>query len=370
MDRTPALLQEHPELAERLPWVGLTSCPTRVHRLSGLGKALGAGEIWIKRDDESCPWYGGNKPRKLEFLLGEARARGHDALLTFGALGSNHALATAICGAKTGFSTELVLVPQPVTAHVRRNLLAAHRAGARLRFAPSKLHAVAIAARAEAAARLAVRRPPYRIPPGGSSPLGTLGYVSAALELKRQVLAGELPEPDVVFVPLGSNGTMAGLIAGMRLAAMDTRVVGVRVSDMLRLSSATVARLASRTLRLLGRLSPELAADAVSPRDVTVLDGYLGAGYGQPTVEGRRAVDLMREHEAIELEGTYTGKTLAAMIDHVATRPSGAPVLFWNTFSSVELPSSPVGPQEHLSLPTAFHRFFEPIQDHATEERA
>lgn len=119
MNNRPELFTADPDLARRVPWVRLTSGPTRVHRLIGLGEALGAGDLWIKRDDERSPWYGGNKPRKLEFLLGAAHARGCDAVLTFGALGSNHALATALYGAKAG-----------------------------LRFAPSKLHAAAMAATA------------------------------------------------------------------------------------------------------------------------------------------------------------------------------------------------------------------------------
>ncbi len=363
MDRQPDLFTAYPALAAQIPWVSLTSGPTRVHRLTGLAGALGASDLWIKRDDETSPLYGGNKPRKLEFLLGDARARGLDAVLTFGGLGSNHALATAVHGARAGLRSELVLLLQPVTGHVRRNLLSLHNTGAQLRFAPTKLHAVVMAASAELSSRLRRRKPPYRIAPGGSSPVGTLGYVSAALELARQVRDGDLPQPGAVFVALGSNGTMAGLVAGMRLAGMDTKIIGVQVSDILRLSPRTVSRLANRTIGLLARVSVELAIDSISPADVTMVDGYLGNGYGHPTDEARHAVELMHRHEGIELEETYTGKTLAAMIDHVEAERPTAPVLFWNTYSS----SRPHLPPDadYRDLPQAFHRFFENSDDGA-----
>jgi D-cysteine desulfhydrase len=220
-----------------------------------------------------------------------------------------------------------------------------------------------MAASAELSSRLRRRKPPYRIAPGGSSPVGTLGYVSAALELARQVRDGDLPQPGAVFVALGSNGTMAGLVAGMRLAGMDTKIIGVQVSDILRLSPRTVSRLANRTIGLLARVSVELAIDSISPADVTMVDGYLGNGYGHPTDEARHAVELMHRHEGIELEETYTGKTLAAMIDHVEAERPTAPVLFWNTYSS----SRPHLPPDadYRDLPQAFHRFFENSDDGA-----
>ena len=178
----PALFRWFPDLKDRFPWVGLTQTPSPTHRLANLGKVLGMSELYIKRDDQCGLWYGGNKPRKLEFLLGDALARSSGAVITFGGLGSNHALATAICAGKLELVPVLILVPQPVSESVRRNLLLMGSQGAELVYARGKTSATL------AAVRLTLKhlvagggRPPYLILPGGSSPVGCLGYVSSAL---------------------------------------------------------------------------------------------------------------------------------------------------------------------------------------------
>ncbi|HEV8325626.1 MAG TPA: pyridoxal-phosphate dependent enzyme, partial [Myxococcota bacterium] len=200
---TRALFRRFPELEGRLPWLPLASLPTPVERLAAL-EALAAGgagaSLWVKRDDLTSPLYGGNKVRKLELLLGAACAAGATSLVTTGGLGSNHAVATALYGARLGLRTTALLVPQPLTPGVRAavlaNLRAAAGAGARLVLCASWAQAAARAA-AETVAGLEpwARRAPTFVWPGGSSPAGLVGYVDAALEVAEAVRAGALPPP-------------------------------------------------------------------------------------------------------------------------------------------------------------------------------
>lgn len=357
----PPLFRWLPDLQTRLPWVALTRVPSPVHPLANLGRELGIRDLWVKRDDRCGHRYGGNKPRKLEFLLGDAVARHASTVITFGALGSNHTLATAICGRQLGLHTVLILVQQPLSEGVRRNLLLSHAHGTEMVYSRGKAGAAWAAARhwmkhwAGSHGRL-----PYLIPPGGSSPRGCLGYVNAALELPEQIKAGDLPQPDEVLVPVGSNGTMAGLEVGLRLAGLEARVVGVRVNDRLPVSAENVARLANRCWSLLQRYASDLPPGRVDQRQVIVWHQYLGKGYAHPTPEGERALRMMADHEGIELDEVYTGKTLAALIDTAADPIfRDRRILFWNTFNS--LPLSPLLPQgyDHHRLPKSFHHVFE-----------
>src|SRR5262249_2164386 len=158
----------------------LTTLPTRVHQLKRLGRDLGLAQLWVKRDDESGTLYGGNKPRKLEFLLADALARRRTSALTFGGIGTHHGLATPLGRRAVGLRAILLLVKQPVTEHVRRGLLLDYAAGAELHYAPN---VTLLAARALGVYGRELLRGglPYIIPTGGTSPLGILGYVNAAL---------------------------------------------------------------------------------------------------------------------------------------------------------------------------------------------
>ena len=339
-----------------LPRVPLTSLPTPVQRLAQLERIADGASLWCKRDDLSGAIYGGNKPRKLELLLGAARARGRRRVLTFGGLGTHHGLATAACGRTAGIAATLVLVPQPVTPHVQRTLLLLHALGADLRLASGSAEAAAIGM--VTLARYALRgEPAALIPAGGTSLLGALAYLNAGLELVEQVRAGVMPEPAAVFVALGSGGTTAGLLAGLRLGGLSSRVVAVRVNDVLPPSQGRLLRLARACLR---RFAPD-AAVRLTAADLTLELRYLGPGYGAATPEAEAALRQLAETEGIQLETTYTAKCLAAFLDSArdpATR--GRPLLFWNTFSAIEpaIPGSILpGPD---ALPVPFRRFFAP----------
>jgi D-cysteine desulfhydrase len=352
-----ALVRRFPSLAG-LPRHPLTNLPTPVQPLEQVARRRDLGSLWIKRDDVSGPLYGGNKPRKLEWLLGAAMARRRHGVITFGGIGTHHGLATAICARDAGLSSVLVLLPQPLTDHVRRSLLLDHAAGADLHLAGSVAGVAATALRLCGGAVLR-GRPLAIIPTGGTSAIGALGYVNAALELAEQVRAGVMPEPDAIFVPLGSGGTVGGLALGCRLAGLRSRVVGVLVTDILPPSSARLARLAGATLRRLRRTAPELPNVAVDAADIAIVREYLGAGYGAVTEAGVAAARLLRDAEGIELEMTYTAKCVAAVLDLAAHPPyREQTVLFWNTYSSID-PATAVGPPpDWRALPPAFHRFF------------
>jgi D-cysteine desulfhydrase len=321
-DRAPLVHRRFPGTADTLPHLPICSLPTPVRAAPGLGE-----DVWVKDDALSADPWGGNKPRKLEWILAGAQAAGYRTILTFGGIGTNHGLATALYARRAGMDCVLALAEQPRTEEVERQL-------ARLRAAATHVHLTGSSRRtALAAPLLALRyaqlrppRPPYLLPPGGSSPLGAVGFVEAALELAAQVEAGELPEPAAVAVALGSGGSAAGLAAGLAIAGLRTRVDAVLVNDQLKLTEAAVLRLARRTLRLLAKRGADVGG--IEPGEVRVVRGFMGAGYGHATPEADEARRLAADAEGLALDPVYTGKALAAIR---AGASGGGPVLFWNT---------------------------------------
>ncbi len=353
-----ALERRFPELGGRLPRLPLATLPTPVHRLFALERDAGLGALWIKRDDLTGVPYGGNKVRKLEWLLADARARGRRTVLTTGALGSNHALATTIYARASGFRVLLVLIPQPITAHVRRTLLLDQAYGAVIHAVPSIAAARRRVVRLLASGMVHGDRP-YLVPTGGSSTLGTLGYVNAALELVEQVAAGGLPEPAAIVAPLGSGGTVAGLVAGLALAGSAAKVIAVRVTDLLPPSPEFLARLANRALAELGRFGLARALPTVAPDDVLVRSDWLGPGYGVVTPEAVDASRRMADTEGLKLETTYGAKALAgALALGRETRWRDRPLLFWHTYSAADPAGGLATLPEWHELPEAVHFAF------------
>ena len=343
----PAIFRRFPALADRIPWTPLGSFPTPVERLALAGLE---GEVWVKRDDLSGEPYGGNKVRKLEFLLAGASRRGVKRLVTAGALGSHHALATTVYGRALGFDVTLVLFPQPVTEHVRRVLLADHALGAELRYVP-RMELVPAALRA---VRFAHRREGAMIiPPGGSDATGTLGYVAGALELAEQIEAGSAPRPDAVYVAAGTLGTAAGLALGFALAGLEIRVQAIRITGRIVAHEGALARLVRQAARLLeaaGLNEPGLADRAL--RLLELRHDQVGPGYGRETEAGRRAAELLAG-AGIGLDPTYTAKAAAGLLATLEARPGGVH-LYWHTLSSRE-PIVAAAADER-DLPDAFRR--------------
>jgi D-cysteine desulfhydrase len=353
--RDPALLRAFPGLRAGLPRHPAVLGATPVEPLPLPGAPRGA--LWIKRDERSCALYGGNKPRKLEWIVGHAVARGARRLVTTGGLGTNHGLATAILGRDAGLATTLVLIHQPITPAVRRSL-ALHAAwGARLVYGANVPGAAAQLLRVLGASALRGERP-YLVAAGGSSARGSAGFVSAGLELAEQVREGRLPAPARIYVPVGTGGTLAGLVAGLRLAGLPARVVGVLVTDILPPNPARLAAHARATLRFLHRLDPRLPLLPIRPDDFDLVRDELGPGYGAATPAAERAVRVAAE-AGLALETTYTGKCLAALSARLAEASADAPVLFWNTYNAVDVASrAPLAPDEGL-LPPRLRRLLE-----------
>jgi 1-aminocyclopropane-1-carboxylate deaminase/D-cysteine desulfhydrase-like pyridoxal-dependent ACC family enzyme len=340
-----------PSIATRVSRVALGEFPTPVESLAAVSRELWAGsdDAWVKRDDLSSPVYGGNKVRTLEVLLGDARARGHSRVFATGAFGSNHALATALHAPRVGLEPGALLFPQPISRAAWLNLSALSESRALLRALP---HWSALPF-GMAWLRVAAASPgPYLMSPGGATPLGALGYVSAGLELGRQIAAHELPLPRTVIVGVGSTCTSAGLLVGLALAAhfrlgfepaTRPRLTSVRVSPWPVTSRLRILNLATRTARLLHELSertlPSFESALLGAR-FHVDGGYLGPGYGEPSAAGVEAEALWHRLGLAALDSTYSAKAAARVVAGLRAREPG-PLLFWSTKSSVPLPSAP-----------------------------
>jgi len=362
-----ALFQAYPVLRARCPRRPYTRLPTPVEPFALEGAPT--GRLFIKRDDRSCSLYGGNKPRKLEFVIGAALARGARRLVTSGALGTHHGLATTILGRDAGLATTLILVPQPIDDAVRHSLSLLTAYGADLVYGSGVTSAALRGAAVLAGSALRGERP-FLIPTGGSSTLGNLGFVAAGFELGEQVRRGAMPEPAEIWVPVGSGGTLAGLVSGLRLAGMSTRVVGVLVTDILAPSPRRLARAATATLRRLRKLGAAPPDLRISTSDFDLVRDQLGPGYGAPTAAGAEAI-ARAARCGVQLEMTYTGKTLAALLER--GRRVGwpeRPVLFWNTYNGVDVDARAPARNGGTRLPPRLERLLAAGRDESDPSQA
>jgi 1-aminocyclopropane-1-carboxylate deaminase/D-cysteine desulfhydrase-like pyridoxal-dependent ACC family enzyme len=319
----------------------LGTYPTPCERFA-LAQTSGS-ELWIKRDDRSSAVYGGSKVRKLEPLLAIARARGAKRLVTLGAAGSHHVLATAIFGAQAGFDVAAVLVPQPRTDHAVEDLRAAIGAG--LRPIASSYAGVPLHLAGE------IDLGTHFVPFGGSSPAGARAFVAATSELFAQVDRGELPEPDEIVVTLGSGGTTAGLLAGLALSGRKTRLVAVAVSQPVLVVRGYALWLAQRLVREQRR-----EGDVDLAARLEVVETQLGRGYGHATEDGERATATGADGGLL-LDPTYTAKTFAVSLQRAAALTTKT-ILYWHTLSSASLaPWLARGPRE-AELPRELRELF------------
>jgi D-cysteine desulfhydrase len=329
----PALFRRFPALTDHLAWTPLGTFPTPVHRIRF--ERFG-DRHWIKRDDRTGALYGGNKVRKLEWILADARRRGAERLITIGAEGTHHGLATALYGRELGFGVTLCVCPQPPTPHVEAMARAHREAGAEIRRVP-RMEMLPLGALAARWAHRGERW--YAVAAGGSDAIGTLGFVSAGLELAEQVRAGECPEPEAVHLAMGTMGTAAGLAIGFALAGLDTEVRAVRITSRLVTHARGLSGLVARTLRLMEPAGAPLpTVDEVVAR-VRVNHRCIGRGYGHPTADGERATELFAE-AGITLDPTYTAKAAVGFLDGLE-RAGGRAQMFWMTLGAAEPPLSP-----------------------------
>ena len=311
----------HPPFVVPRPGVRFLPEPTPLHRLDRLSAELGR-EIWIKRDDLTAVGVGGNKIRKLEYLVADAKDQGADTLVTIGAVQSNHCRATAAAAAIVGLDCHLVLTGDEPAEH-RGNLLLDDMLGATYEFWPgAQWDEVSLAALATCDRLRADGKTPYLMPPGGSTAVGAMGYVSAYSEFLDQCHQHGF-QPAAIVHANGSGGTQAGLVAGQALLGGDVSIIGVAVAIDADIAVAVCDALADDALDLLGRPRSN-GAPAV------VLDGYLGQAYGESTPEGELAQQLLLRREGILLDPVYTAKAFSAILGDDPAIPDG-PTVFWHT---------------------------------------
>ena len=358
-DSLPLLFGRYVGLNGRVAHIHLGTFPTPVTAHHDIADRLGAASFHVKHDGLSGEVYGGNKVRKLEFLFADALTQGRKSVVTYGAAGSNHALATAVYAQLLGLSCTNILIPQHNAGYVRKNLLMSHLSGAKLQPCPSP------AALGETTERVVgdIEREsgdtPYIIPMGGTSPVGMIGFINAACELTAQIDAGEIPSPDLIYAPFGSMGTAAGLAAGCRALGLSSRIAGVRVVPGGISNEGNMHALIAGTSALLHDIDssfPRLSGEDCS---IDIRHDYFGEEYALYTREGMRAIAEFHRFLSLPLEGTYTGKTVAAILGDAADgRLRKKNVLFWHTLNEQPYPEDLDGMDYHI-LPPAFHRYFE-----------
>jgi len=312
----------------RFPRAQFAHLPTPLEAMPRLGAALGGLDLYVKRDDCTGLAGGGNKTRKLEFLLGEALAQGADTLVTQGAVQSNHVRQTVAAAARFGMACDVILEERTGSKAVdyvnSGNVLLDRLMGATIRTVPGGTDMNAELARSAEAVRARGGKP-YVIPGGGSNPVGALGYVDCAIELVRQ--ADEMGLViDRVVTATGSAGTHAGLVAGLALIGADIPVLGIGVRAPKETQEANVHKLAVETAALLGH--PERVT-----REMTVADcDYVGAGYGLIDDGVVDALKLAARTEALILDPVYSGKAMKGLIALAAKGAfKGETVVFLHT---------------------------------------
>lgn len=312
-----------------VPRVKIANLPTALEKLSRLGSKLGVRELWIKRDDLTGLAFGGNKTRKLEYLIAEALSHGAKTLLTAGAPQSNHCRQTAAAAAKFGFDCVLVLTGE-APGRLSGNLLLDHLFGAEIVWCEKGQREQTLQ---EVFQRLwQAGRRPYLIPYGGSNPLGVCAYAQAMVELVEQNSL-----VDWIIFASSSGGTQAGLVIGNKLTNGKSQIVGISVDLPAEELQKKIFDLIQQTIDAYS-FSFEITRD-----EICVNDSYRGKGYGYPTEADLQAVRDFARYEGILLDPVYTGRAAAGMFDLIekGVIARDAAVLFWHTGGNPALFAEP-----------------------------
>ena len=297
----------------------LAHLPTPIEPLPRLSQVLGGPDLWVKRDDQTGLAFGGNKTRKLEYLLAEAEDAGARTLITRGARQSNHCRQTAAAAARAGFDCVLVLGGDPPASR-HANVLLDFLLGAEIIFARDADPEQVLL---ESVARLREEgRKPYLIPYGGSSPVGASAYAAAIGEMVQQEL-----EPDRIIFATSSGGTQAGLLAGAKMAGLSTVVYGISVDKPATELQPTVSKLTNQILAL------HASEIMIEDNEVLIDDGYIGEGYAVLGDPEREAIHLFARYEGLILDPVYTGRAAAGLIDLIREGHinEDEQILFWHT---------------------------------------
>lgn len=302
-----------------IPRIKFAHLPTKIEDLPRLSATLQGPRLLVKRDDQTGLAFGGNKTRKLEFLLGDAREKGAETIITAGAVQSNHCRQTVAAATRFGFKCILVLFGDPPIPPDGNHLLH-YLLGAEVIYAAREDMQTALQDAYQRAEEKGEK--PYLIPYGGSNPVGVIGYVTAMVELAEQGV-----EPDWIVFPTSSGGTQAGMLVGARKTGYRGKILGISVDEPADDLSRRIADLATQTAAFIGE-NWTFAAD-----EVMVIDAYTGAGYaimGEPEIG---AIRLFAQREALLLDPVYTGRAGAGLIDLIRRDffNETDKVLFWHT---------------------------------------
>lgn len=341
-------MSERTEKARRLlgglPKVQLGFFPTPLHRLDRLSGQLGV-ELYIKRDDfTGISLFGGNKIRKLEYLIGDAQAKGCEYVFTFGATQSNHAMQTVCACRRRGLKPVIYLVAivSPDESDVRSNLLLDKILGAEVHIVEIREGETEeeaeersfVLAREQMARLEAEGHRCYEVPMGGASDVGSVGFIDGYVELEEQLEAAGL-HADYIFHGTGTGGTMAGLQAGRKLMGSDAELISINVSAKDDGYPARCAELANRSLALIG--AEDVKVDAQT--DIHTDLSYYLPGYEIPNEAASEAIRLLAREEGLFVDPVYTGKAFAGMLDYIRSGrvPKGSTVVFWHTGGATAL---------------------------------
>lgn len=308
------------------PRIKLGYFPTPLDEAPALAKEIGIDRLFIKRDDLSGLALGGNKARKLEFLMADALARNSNVVITCGGRQSNHARMTAAAACKLGMDC-VIFFSDPKPESFQGNLLLDVLFGARMNFLPgADYNEIEKAMELEAERLKSEGLTPYTIPVGGSNRIGALGYVAGTAEVAGQLRAFGVEEADLV-VAMGSGGTLAGILLGCRLHLPKARPIGISVGRPAGPGRERVLRIALETADSLG------LGEGLDLGQVDLYDEYVGEAYGIPTEACKEAIILTARTEGLVLDPVYTGKAMAGMIDLARKGVIGRnrPVVFWHT---------------------------------------
>ena len=350
---TDFLAKAYPVLAANLPKAAFASLPTPVSA-TRFELATGQYTVQVKHDDQSHPVYGGNKIRKLEYIFQRAVDRNAKRVATFGSVGSNHALATAIIAKQLGLGCTCFLAHQKRTPNIAATLNMHVELGTEIvRYGGS-------VNRLEVCRRYLQNRHVWVIPLGGSCWLGAVGFVNAGLELGAQIDAGEAQLPERIYIANGTMGSSAGLSLGLALAGLPTEVHAVRVASNPFVTPVALKRLMQKTVVLLNRLDKSFPADLVERTRLRWRDDFFAGGYATVDDATRHAVEVAHEKLGLALETTYTGKAMAAMLhDMQADNYDAGRYLFWNTYNSRPLAVAADRPASPQNIPAEFMRYFD-----------
>ncbi len=307
-----------------LPRLRFAHLPTPIEHLPRLSAVLGGPKLLIKRDDQTGLAFGGNKTRKLEFLLAEAQAQGARTLITTGAVQSNHCRQTAAAAARFGFDCVLILTlpenPSEKDRALSGNLLLDHLFHAEILWTERQTREEVLWEAFDTAWKAGRR--PYLVPYGGSNAVGAAAYAFAMQEMFSQNL-----HPQWVVFASSSGGTQAGLTVGSQLFGFHGKVLGISVDETAQELQGRIARLATEVASLLGETL------TFAPQDIMVSDDYLGGGYGVMGSAEREAISMFARYEGVLLDPVYTGRAAAGLIDLIRKGffdPTDT-VLFWHT---------------------------------------